>query len=179
MYLYRSWVAIVSLIAGLLLIPAGFAQDTTTELNDRSTNWSGTPDDYQEPWKESDLLLPVVPLAENLTILTSDRLLDDYEYVIDRNSVSLQSDQVFRYTVVIRTPTGVSNGFYEGIHCDTRSVYPPGDYAKVGEGLGGYTERVEKAADLKPAFERGIAQTRAGRAVLLEIITREELHFAN
>lgn len=54
-----------------------------------------------------------------------------------------------------------------------------GDYAKVGEGLGGYTERVEKAADLKPAFERGIAQTKAGRAVLLEVITREELSFAN
>ena len=54
-----------------------------------------------------------------------------------------------------------------------------GDYAKVGEGLGGYTERVEKAADLKSAFERGIAQTKTGRAVLIEVITREELNFAS
>ncbi len=119
-------------MVGVLLSPAGFAQDATTELNDRSNNWSGTPDDYEEPWKESESGLPLVPLAENLTTLTSNRLPDDYEYVIDRNSVSLQSDKVFRYTVVIRTPTGVSNGFYEGIHCETREYKTYGILTQSG-----------------------------------------------
>ena len=54
-----------------------------------------------------------------------------------------------------------------------------GEYAKVAEGLGGYAERIEQAADLKAAFQRGIDQTKAGRPALLEVITREEPSFAN
>ncbi|MBI4241817.1 MAG: thiamine pyrophosphate-requiring protein [Candidatus Rokubacteria bacterium] len=49
-----------------------------------------------------------------------------------------------------------------------------GDYAKVAEGLGGYTERVEKPQDLVPALRRAIEEVEAGRATLLEVITREE-----
>jgi thiamine pyrophosphate-dependent acetolactate synthase large subunit-like protein len=44
----------------------------------------------------------------------------------------------------------------------------------VAQGLGGYAERVEKVADLKPALKRAVEQTEAGRATLLEIITAEE-----
>jgi acetolactate synthase-1/2/3 large subunit len=40
--------------------------------------------------------------------------------------------------------------------------------------MGGYAERIEKAADVRAALARGIAQTRAGRPVLLEFVTREE-----
>ena len=53
-----------------------------------------------------------------------------------------------------------------------------GEYAQVAQALGGYSERVDKVADLKPAFERGIEQTRAGRPALIEVITREESNFA-
>jgi acetolactate synthase-1/2/3 large subunit len=49
-----------------------------------------------------------------------------------------------------------------------------GDFAKVAEALGGYTERVERADDLVPALHRAIAEVDAGRATLLEVITREE-----
>lgn len=49
-----------------------------------------------------------------------------------------------------------------------------GDYSKVAEGLGGYTERVEKPHDLVPALRRAIEEVGAGRAALLEVITREE-----
>jgi acetolactate synthase-1/2/3 large subunit len=49
-----------------------------------------------------------------------------------------------------------------------------GDYSKVAEGLGGYTERVEKPVDLVPALRRAIAEVEHGRAALLEVITREE-----
>ena len=55
-----------------------------------------------------------------------------------------------------------------------RSRFLSGDYAKVAEGLGGYTERVEKPAELVPAFRRAIAEVEHGRAALLEVITREE-----
>ncbi len=49
-----------------------------------------------------------------------------------------------------------------------------GDYSKVAEALGGYTERVEKPHDLVPALRRAIEEVGAGRAALLEVITREE-----
>jgi thiamine pyrophosphate-dependent acetolactate synthase large subunit-like protein len=49
-----------------------------------------------------------------------------------------------------------------------------GNYSKVADGLGGYTERVEKIADLRPALKRAISQTQAGNAALLEIITADD-----
>ena len=99
---------------------------------DRSVGWFGAPDNFEEPWKESESALPVAPLEENLTALNSDRLPENYEYVIDRNSVSLQADKVFRYTVVILAPTGVRNGFYEGIHCESRKFKTYGYLTETG-----------------------------------------------
>lgn len=55
--------------------------------------------------------------------------------------------------------------------------YLSGNYSKVAEGLGGYTERVEKPADLAPAIRRAVAEVEAGRPALLEVMTREEAVF--
>ena len=55
--------------------------------------------------------------------------------------------------------------------------YLSGDYAKVAEGLGGYTERVEKPHELAGAIRRAIAETEAGRPALLEVITREDAEY--
>jgi len=55
-----------------------------------------------------------------------------------------------------------------------RSNRLSGNYAKVAEGLGAYAERVESASDVRAALERGIAATRDGRPVVLEMITKEE-----
>jgi acetolactate synthase-1/2/3 large subunit len=49
-----------------------------------------------------------------------------------------------------------------------------GDYTAVAKGLGAYAERVERPEDVKGAIERGVAATREGRPVVLEMITREE-----
>ncbi|MDQ2997611.1 MAG: hypothetical protein M3R61_11215, partial [Chloroflexota bacterium] len=52
--------------------------------------------------------------------------------------------------------------------------YLSGDFSKVADGLGGYTERVERPDDLAPALVRAIREVDLGRAALLEVITREE-----
>lgn len=52
-----------------------------------------------------------------------------------------------------------------------------GHYAKVAEALGGYSERIEKAADLKPALQRAIAVTESGKPAFLEVIVAEEPDF--
>lgn len=49
-----------------------------------------------------------------------------------------------------------------------------GDYSAVAKGLGAYSERVERPSDVVAAIRRGIAATREGQTVLLEMITREE-----
>lgn len=50
-----------------------------------------------------------------------------------------------------------------------------GDYAKVAEALGGYSEKVVQPAELTPALQRAKRVVEAGRPALLEVITREEL----
>jgi thiamine pyrophosphate-dependent acetolactate synthase large subunit-like protein len=50
-----------------------------------------------------------------------------------------------------------------------------GEYAKVAEALGGYSERVTQPADVVPALQRAKESIESGKAALLEVITKEEL----
>lgn len=50
-----------------------------------------------------------------------------------------------------------------------------GDYAKVAEALGGYSERVTQPGEIIPALQRAKKRIESGQAALLEIITKEEL----
>jgi len=49
-----------------------------------------------------------------------------------------------------------------------------GDYTAMAIAQGAYAERVENAHEVRDALIRGIEQTRSGRPVVLEFITREE-----
>ncbi|MBA7694717.1 Acetolactate synthase large subunit IlvG [subsurface metagenome] len=53
-----------------------------------------------------------------------------------------------------------------------------GDYTKVAEGLGGYSERVEQPHDIIPAVQRAKKALTSGQPALIEIITREETDFS-
>jgi acetolactate synthase-1/2/3 large subunit len=48
-----------------------------------------------------------------------------------------------------------------------------GDYAKVAEGLGGYSQKVTQPQDIVPAIEKAKKATEAGQAAFIEVITRE------
>ena len=50
-----------------------------------------------------------------------------------------------------------------------------GDYAKVAEGLGAYSEVVTEPNQLRSSIKRGISATKNGQPAVLEIITKEEL----
>jgi acetolactate synthase-1/2/3 large subunit len=52
-----------------------------------------------------------------------------------------------------------------------------GDYAKIGEALGGHSERIEEPDEIAPAIKKAEKSLRAGRAALLEIMTKVELDF--
>jgi thiamine pyrophosphate-dependent acetolactate synthase large subunit-like protein len=50
-----------------------------------------------------------------------------------------------------------------------------GDYASMGQAMGGYAERIESPADITPAFQRARRITEEkGQPVLLEFITSAE-----
>jgi acetolactate synthase-1/2/3 large subunit len=49
-----------------------------------------------------------------------------------------------------------------------------GDYTGMVRAMGGYAERIEKASEIRDALMRGIRETQAGNAVMLEFMTREE-----
>jgi acetolactate synthase-1/2/3 large subunit len=54
-----------------------------------------------------------------------------------------------------------------------------GDYAAMGQAMGGYAERVEKPGEIVPALERARKMNDEGKAVLLEFITSEEIAFSH
>lgn len=49
-----------------------------------------------------------------------------------------------------------------------------GDYTAMAKSMGAYAERIESAAHVRAALQRGIEKTQAGQPALLEFITREE-----
>ena len=49
-----------------------------------------------------------------------------------------------------------------------------GNYADMARAMGGYAERVENPAEIRPAIQRARRANEDGRAALLEFITREE-----
>ncbi len=53
-----------------------------------------------------------------------------------------------------------------------------GSYAKVAEGLGGYTEKVEQPADIVPALQRAKKSLASGQPALVEIVTADENTFS-
>lgn len=54
-----------------------------------------------------------------------------------------------------------------------------GEYDKVAEGLGAYTERVAKPDELIPALRRAIKQISSGKTALLVVETHEEPRLAD
>jgi acetolactate synthase-1/2/3 large subunit len=50
-----------------------------------------------------------------------------------------------------------------------------GDYAAMARAFGAYGERITDPADIIPAIQRGIEQTRQGNPALLEFITSKEV----
>jgi acetolactate synthase I/II/III large subunit len=49
----------------------------------------------------------------------------------------------------------------------------------MGRAMGGYAERVEKPDEIVPAIQRARQHNEAGRAVLLEFITSQEINFSH
>jgi acetolactate synthase-1/2/3 large subunit len=52
-----------------------------------------------------------------------------------------------------------------------------GNYSKIADGLGGYSERIQKPDEIVPALKRATKSVQSGRAALLEIMTKADTDF--
>lgn len=77
-------------------------------LLDRKGNWVEDKVDTLPPLPQESSLLPF-EVSGNTPL----------QFAIDRNSLSVGTDGVVRYTVVVTSPSGARNVNYEGIRCDT------------------------------------------------------------
>jgi hypothetical protein len=72
--------------------------------------------DEEKPWKEIEAQLPAYPkLEEALPFFVSAAT--DNQFFIDPKSISVGSDDVVRYTLIAKSPSGVLNVSFEGMRC--------------------------------------------------------------
>ncbi|RDK04770.1 CNP1-like family protein [Paraburkholderia lacunae] len=79
-----------------------------TYLLDRQTTWVENKVDTLPPLPQDSNLLPF-EVSGNTPL----------QFSVDKNALSVGTDGVVRYTVVVTSPSGARNVNYEGIRCDT------------------------------------------------------------
>jgi hypothetical protein len=87
---------------------------------DEEAGWTRTP--FVEPpaWKEELPQLPTYPEKDRLLEVPASQPGNDFRVYIDPDSLSVDADQVVRYSLVIVSSSGVRNISYEGLHCGKR-----------------------------------------------------------
>lgn len=98
-------------VAGLLLSLPATAQ------------WEGWDYDFDQekkPWAEIQSKIPAYPKQPTLIEFEAGPA-SPHRFFIDAESISVGSDGVVRYTLMIRTSGGAINVTFEGIHCAMRA----------------------------------------------------------
>jgi hypothetical protein len=107
-HLAAACVATVAVLTSCSNTPSNKDDSVFTYLLDRKGNWVENKIDTLPPLpQEGDLLTFTV--SQNTPL----------KFTIDSKSLTVGSDGVVRYTVVVTSPAGARNVNYEGIRCDT------------------------------------------------------------
>ena len=69
-------------------------------------------------WQETAVTLPAAPIKENLLSFNPNAS-GTMKFALDAKSLTVEKDEVVRYTLVITSASGASNVSYEGIRCKT------------------------------------------------------------
>jgi hypothetical protein len=78
-------------------------------------------DDDAKPWQEIATQLPPAPKDENLVPFYVSAT-TTLKFAIDSKSLTAGSDDVIRYVLVSKSPSGAVNISYEGIRCASSEV---------------------------------------------------------
>ncbi|MDR0378842.1 MAG: CNP1-like family protein [Candidatus Accumulibacter sp.] len=75
-------------------------------------------DEFDEkPWQEIEVTLPAFPEPENLIPLDVGAVTTGMRFLIDEKSISVDSDEVIRYSLVVISSSGARNVSFEGMRC--------------------------------------------------------------
>jgi hypothetical protein len=74
------------------------------------------------PWTEQGVGMPAYPEQSHLVGVPVQIPSSKLEMFIDERSLTAGDDGVARYVLVLRSPSGAENVFYEGIRCATREL---------------------------------------------------------
>ncbi|HEV8520463.1 MAG TPA: CNP1-like family protein [Burkholderiales bacterium] len=99
------------LVAGCMLAPLVIAAQPRSDMEDEEAD--------KKSWRELEVKLPPYPKSANI-IAFDVSAASSNRFYIDPDSISVGSDGVVRYTVVVRSQSGAENISYEGIRCETR-----------------------------------------------------------
>ena len=132
----------------LLLAPLAAQAAGPHVLNPGYESGSNFIDDSR-PWEELAASLPAYPKKENLVAFNVSSATAN-TFMVDMASISVGSDKVIRYTVVIDSPRGARTINYEGMRCD------PAEYKIYGFGQpdGKWTENTR--AKWEPFKQRSL-----------------------
>jgi hypothetical protein len=76
-------------------------------------------DEFDEKsWQETEVRLPSFPQPENLLPFEVGAI-SDKQFLIDEKSISIGSDEVIRYSLVVVSSSGARSISYEGMRCAT------------------------------------------------------------
>ena len=106
------------------------------------------------PWKEQGIELPAYPDGEHFVGVPMQVGDSNMEMFVDEPSLNIGDDGVVRYVLMLRSPTGTENLFYEGIRCSTQEWR---SYA-YGSSAGSWQELGETPWDV--ISDRGVERYR-------------------
>lgn len=115
---------LLALLLGVIL-PAGAAGPDDYQMLTKSIRSS---EDFEDkPWVEIEPDFPPAPEAGRLIAIAVGTLTEN-RFEVDEASVTVGSDGVIRFTLVVTSPGGARNVSYEGMRCETaeRRLYALG-----------------------------------------------------
>ena len=132
-------------------------------------------------WGKSTQLGYSLGLAMGAKLAEPDKLCINVMGDLAFSTVGLDVETAVRCN--IPTMTIVINNAFMSIYDDSRFPVAiekynikslSGEFSEVAQAMGAYTEKITAPGDIIPAIKRGIAETEAGNAVVLEFITKDE-----
>ena len=118
-YYYHSMNVILFFIFSLLIQPvyADIFQQLGTIDEDFSGNFE------QNKWSEEITSLPELPDEQYLIEFNAVASYAQYRYAIDEKTLSVgKKDAVVRFIIVISSPSGVKNSYYQGLNCYKKQI---------------------------------------------------------
>ncbi|MCB1865205.1 MAG: hypothetical protein KDG50_07215 [Chromatiales bacterium] len=123
----------VLILATAAIAPLAWAQSRGAFELDAPSHGSDKFED-PEPWRErTPGVMPEAPREENLVEIVPLENDPDFRYFVDLASLSLDSDYVYRLTLVSRSRSGFDNAEYLGIRCSSSEMREYGWLKRSGQ----------------------------------------------